>query len=278
MTESLGGDRGDGQRAKARPGGRRARDRQAGVAAAGLALEQGLERRLPAGAQGRNSQRSKYLLTRVAGEVQQRVDLGDGHLLGAVGEFDDLVARLDLALLEHAEIEARAVMGDEQRGDPRVVHPQAYAVAGDARLRDLERRGADPIPVADADLVVAEPVDGEVLAELPMDEVVASELALPVAVGIDLVDEHGPLLAAVPGEVALAIAVDVEPADVARARHGFLEDAGEDGPALPGHVLGQADVDGQQGAHPAGAGPLWGCFGRSRAGHRRWSVARSAGC
>ena len=78
--------------------------------------------------------------------------------------------------------------------------------------RDLEDRGADPVAVADADLVVAQPLDGEVLAELAVDEVVAAELALPVAVGVELVDEHGPLLAAVPGQVALAVAVDVEPA------------------------------------------------------------------
>ena len=73
-----------------------------------------------------------------------------------------------------------------------------------------KQRGADPVAVADADLVVAQPLDGEVLAELPVDEVVSSELALPVAVGLDLVDEDRSLLAAVPGEIALAVAVDVE--------------------------------------------------------------------
>ena len=39
-----------------------------------------------------------------------------------------------------------------------------------------------------------------------------------MAVGLDLVDEHGALLAAVPVEVALPVAVDVEPADHAAAR------------------------------------------------------------
>ena len=110
------------------------------------------------------------------------------------------------------------MVGDEQRRDARVVHADPDAVAGDARLGDLEDGGADPVAVADADLVVAQPVDGEVLAELPVDEVVAAELALPVAVGVELVDEDGALLAAVPGEVALAVAVDVEPAHAARAR------------------------------------------------------------
>ena len=128
------------------------------------------------------------------------------------------------------------------------------AVAGDARLGDLEDGGADPVAVADADLVVAQPVDGEVLAELPVDEVVSTELAFPVAVGVELVDEHGALLAAVPGEVALAVAVDVEPAHAARAGDRVLEDAGEDGLPLPGHVLRHADVDGDERADELAGG------------------------
>ena len=86
----------------------------------------------------------------------------------------------------------------------------------------------------------------------PYDEVVSSELALPVPIRVDLVDEHRPLLAAVPGQIALTIAVNVEPADPAGTGHGVLEDAGEDGLPLPGHVLRQADVDRQQ--RPNGLG------------------------
>ena len=83
---------------------------QAGVAAAGLSIEQGLERGLPAGAEGRDPQRAKQLLARVPGEVEERVDLGDRHLLRAGGELDDLVPRLHLALFEHAEVEAGAAV------------------------------------------------------------------------------------------------------------------------------------------------------------------------
>ena len=122
-------------------------------------------------------------------------------------------------------------------------------------MGDLEDGGADLVAVADADLVVAQPLDGEVLAELSVDEVVSPELAFPVPVGVDLVDEHGALLAAVPGEIALAVAVDVELAHAARARDRVLEDAGEDRLPLPGHVLRHADVDRQQGALAQGGGP-----------------------
>jgi hypothetical protein len=46
----------------------------------------------------------------VAGEVEERVDLDDRHLLRAGGELDDLVSRLDLALLEYPEVEAGAAV------------------------------------------------------------------------------------------------------------------------------------------------------------------------
>ena len=117
---------------------------------------------------------------------------------------------MHLALLEHAEVEARAAVRDEQSGDARVVHADPDAVAGDPGLGDLEDSGADPVAVADAHLVVAQSLDGEVLAELSVDEVAPSELAFPVPVRVDLVDEHRALLAAVPGEIALTVAVDVE--------------------------------------------------------------------
>ena len=244
---------GDRQPAEPGPGRRRARCDEAGVAAAGPSVEQCTERRLPAGAEGRDAQRSKQLLARVPREVEEPVDLGDGHLLRAGGELDDLVSRLHLALLEHAEVEAGPAVRDEQRRDARVVHPDPDAVAGDARLGDLEDRGADPVAVADADLVVAQSLDREVLAELAVDEVASSELALPVPVGVDLVDEDRALLAAVPGQIALTVAVDVEPAHPARAGDGVLEDAREDGLPLPGHVLRHADVDRQQRAHGFGS-------------------------
>ncbi|HZT15740.1 MAG TPA: hypothetical protein VFA19_07295 [Gaiellaceae bacterium] len=76
-----------------------------------------------------------------------------------------------------------------------------------------------------------------------MDEVVSPELVLPVAVGLDLVDEDGALLAAVSGEVALSVAVDVESAHAPGTTHRVLEDACEDRLPLPRHVLRQADVD-----------------------------------
>jgi len=101
----------------------------------------------------------------------------------------------------------------EQGGHPRLVQADADLEAGDPRLGDLQDRAAHAQPVADAHLVVGEPGDGEVLPEDPVAVQDPAQLALPVAVGLQLVDEHGPLLAAVPDEVGLRVTVDVRPAD-----------------------------------------------------------------
>ena len=264
----------DGQLTKARPGGRRARHREAGVAAAGFLIQQRSKRALPAGAEGGNPERSEQPLAGVPGEVEQRVDVSDGHLLGSRGELDDLVSRLYLALFEHPEVEAGTVVGDEQRGNLRIVHPDPDAIAGDARLRYLEGRAADLVAIADADLVVAQSLHSEVLAELSVHEVVSSELVFPVPIRVDLVDEHCALLAAVPRQIALTIAVDVESADPAGTGHGVLEDPCKDGPPLPGHVLRQADVDRQQ--RPDGLGGGLGDSTRLGSGSQR-SQGRPSG-
>ena len=66
-----------------------------------------------------------------------------------------------------AQVEAGAPVGDQQGRELRLVERHADLEAGHARLGDLEDGAADPVAVADADLGVGEPVDGEVLAEAP---------------------------------------------------------------------------------------------------------------
>ena len=105
---------------------------------------------------------------------------------------------------------------------------------------------ADPVAVADADHVVGQALDGEVLPELPGDEVVAPQLALPVAVGIELVDEHRAHLAAVPAQIALAIAVDVQAAHHPRPVDRVLPHRRVHRAALPHHVPRHAHVDRDQ--------------------------------
>src|SRR5262249_38478180 len=69
---------------------------------------------------------------------------------------------------------------------------------------------------------------------------------LPVLVGLDLVHEHGALLAAVTAQVTLAVAVEVQPPGLERAVDGPLPHRGVHGAALPGHVARQAHVHREQ--------------------------------
>ena len=67
---------------------------------------------------------------------------------------------------EHPQVKSGPVVADQQRGQLRLAEPQANPVAGHPGLGDLELGLPDPVPVADAHLVVGQAVDSEVLAEL----------------------------------------------------------------------------------------------------------------
>jgi hypothetical protein len=133
-------------------------------------------------------------------------------------------------------------MTDQQRRQLGLAQPHADPVAGHAGLGNLKLRLAYPVPVSDTYLVVREPVDCEVLPELAVAEVVAAEMLLPVPVRLDLVDQHGPLLAAVTFEVPLPVAVDVQPAHHDRPVHRFLPNTGVHSLALPGDIARQSYV------------------------------------
>ncbi len=256
---ALGHDPGHRQPAESRPGGRRAHGHQTRVARGhprGLRLaHQGAQRGLPARRKRGNPQRPGQLVPRMPRQVQQPVDLGDGHRLRSGGHLHDLVTGPHRPLAQHPQVEPGSAVGDQQRRDPGVAHADAHPVAGDARLGHLELGRADPEPVTDAHLVVRQAVHREVLPELAVDEVVAAELGLPVPVRVDLVDEHGPVLPAVAGQVTLPVAVDVQSAHGHRAVDRLLPDRGADRAAAPFDVLRHADVDGEQPAYRAVHGP-----------------------
>ena len=208
--------------------------------------EQVAERLLPARAQRRDPRGHAQPGEVPAGQVEQRVGLGHAQRAGTGPGLDDPVAGPDAPLAQDPHVKAGTVVGHQQRGQLRFAQAQTDPVAGDPGLGDLELGRADAVPVADADFIVRQPVDGQVFPERPVAQVVAAEVLLPVTVGPGLVDQHGALLAAVAGQVALPVAVDVEAADHRRAVHRVFPHAGVDGLPLPGHVLGQADVHRQQ--------------------------------
>ncbi len=180
------------------------------------------------------------------GLIEQRVDLDDGHAFRPCRDLHDLVAGRDLALFQDTEIETGSALFDQQRGHPWLVHANADPITGDARLRHLEQCASDPIAISDAHRLVRQALDGEVLPELPIGEVMSTELFLPIPVRVDLINEDGPVLAAVTRQVALPVAVDIEPPHPAAAFNGCLPDGGMDTLAAPRNVARQAHVDREQ--------------------------------
>ena len=183
--------------------------------------------------------------------IEQGVDLRHGHPLVRLCHLHDLVAGADFAFLQDAEVESRPSAGGEQRRHAPFVHANADAIAGDTRLRHLEQGAADPIPIADADGIVGQSFDREVLAELSVDEVGPLQLLLPVAVRLDLIDEDRALLAAVAGQVALPVAIEIQPADATATSHRILPDRGVHRAAPPRDVARESDVYREQSSHVA---------------------------
>src|SRR5215813_9520276 len=120
------------------------------------------------------------------GRIEQCTDLCDGHALSRRSHLDDFVAGAYVAFFEDTKVESRPSAGCQQGRNAGLVHADADAIAGNARLSDLEHRGADLETVADADAIVGQSFDGEVLAELSIDEVGPLQLLLPITIRVDL--------------------------------------------------------------------------------------------
>jgi hypothetical protein len=111
-------------------------------------------------------------------------------------------------------------------------------------LRDFEKRAANPITITDADGIVRQSFDCEILAKLTMNKVSSLQLFLPIPIGFDLIHENGALLTTVPGQVPLTISLDIQPADSTAARHRIFPDRGMYRAPLPRNVAWKSDVYG----------------------------------
>jgi hypothetical protein len=76
-----------------------------------------------------------------------------------------------------------------------------------------------------------------------------NDLSATGAIGVELIDQYRAVFSTVPAQVALAVAVHVEPTDHARPQHRLLPDPGVDRATVPRHILRQTDVDRYQGGH-----------------------------
>src|SRR4051794_30629775 len=100
------------------------------------------------------------------GQVEKCIDFSDAHSLGRFADFHNFVARSHISFLQDAQIESGPSAGSQQCWHPRLVHSNAHAVAGDARLCNLEQGAADLVTVANAYISVRQSFDCEILAEL----------------------------------------------------------------------------------------------------------------
>src|SRR5437660_797484 len=140
------------------------------------------------------------------------------------------------------------------RPSPAGIRPRRSARPRRAwRLGHLEEGTPDAIAVANADLVIRQSFDGEVLAELPVAEVTAAQPLLPVSIRFNLIDEARSLLATVAAEIALPVTFDIEQPDAPPPLHRLLPDARVHGLSTPLDVARQPDVDREQSGHPQGS-------------------------
>jgi hypothetical protein len=128
----------------------------------------------------------------------------------------------------------------------RVLWDRAYESRrgrSDAGLGHLEHRATDAVAIADATWSSASPSTVKILAELSVHKIIARELLLPAAVGIELVDEHRPLSSAMPGAVTVSVGVDVQAAHRPQAGDPFLPHRSVHRPAPPGDTPWHAYID-----------------------------------
>jgi hypothetical protein len=109
----------------------------------------------------------------MTGQIKQRVDLGDAHVLRAIRNLYNVVASSYLAFFQNPKVKPWSVMLHQQGGHPRLVHSDSNSVARHSGLRHFEHCAANSITVTNADLIVRQAVYGEVLAELSKHEVLS---------------------------------------------------------------------------------------------------------
>lgn len=176
------------------------------------------------------------------GRIKKPIDLGDGHPLLCLSSFYDFIASADVSFLEHAEIEPWTSAGRQQCGHSRLIHSNTDAITGHARLSDPENCVANPVTITDTYLIVGQSFDSEVLAELSGDKIRSFQLVLPIVIRLDLVNEDRSLLTSMPGQIALTVSFQIQPADMATATHGIFPDRRMHNTTLPHNVARESDV------------------------------------
>jgi hypothetical protein len=106
----------------------------------------------------------------------------------------------------------------------------------------FKKRSPYSVAITDTHCIVWQSLNREIFAELPEGKIVTAQLMLPIPVGIDLIDENRSVLAAMPGEIALAVAVDIQSPNHAPALDRFLPDTRVHGLAVPRNVTRKPNI------------------------------------
>src|SRR6266850_910352 len=176
-------------------------------------------------------------------QIQESIHFRDRDPFWTISNFYDVVARTDFSFLQHAKVEPWSSVRYQQGRHARLVHANADAVAGYARLCHFKYRITNAVSITDADLAVRKSFHGEVLAELAKSKIIAAQKALPIAVGIHLVGKYGALLPTVTGEVRLPVSINIELAHHPAPLDGKLPDCRSDSPIVPCHFGWKTDID-----------------------------------
>ena len=175
-------------------------------------------------------------------QIEECVDLSHRDPFRAARNFHDFIARANQTGFDYPEVKSGPVVGDKQRRHLRIVQTNPDPVARHPRLRYFEERFADAIAIADAHLFVAQPLDGEVFSKMPVSEIVPMKLRLPVTIRVQLINHHGPNFPAVSRQVALTVAVDIQPRSHSPPDDRRLPDTSANGLAAPLDITRQPDV------------------------------------
>ncbi len=130
-------------------------------------------------------------------QIQEGVNFGHTDSLETVSNFHDVIASTNFPLLQNTKVESWSVMCYEQGRHTRFIHADADAEARHAWLRYFKFSTTDAVSIADAHLIVRKSLNGEVFSELPVDEVIASEKAFPIVIGVHLINKNGSMLSSV---------------------------------------------------------------------------------
>src|SRR5215831_6158495 len=96
--------------------------------------------------------------------------------------------------------------------------------------------------IANAHFSIRQSLDCKIFSELAIGKVVSTELVLPITTRFDLVDKDCPVFAAMPRQISLAVAIDIEPSCHASALNRGLPDGCVDHFPLPLDVAWQAHI------------------------------------